>query len=538
MLGFQRLAITLLCGLLATSQIFAEDVATPSQMVADSAEDLQCVDFLKKLQQSEAFEFSETPLNEALNFLSEKTGINFLLDLQALAEEGLAEDIPVSFWSQQITCRSALHHILRQHDLNWTVENEVVVIRPRYLNNEKLQSRFYLISSMLTQQEPVTEITAPTTQFGGGVGINQGFGMMGSTPASTKSSQTDRLIEVLQISPGIEWEETSGAGGSAVPMHFQWGDVLAIQQNFQAHLELMTLLSQLQGNKAATSSLAATELKYQQELTQRNQQIIKALDQEVQVQYQETPLNEAVTHLGQLIGETIYLEENSLADEGISPDVPVSLACAGISARSALKLLLGQAHTSLTYELDHECLMILSEVTAEEKYHTRVYDVSNLVAAGEIPAPLPGFGGGAFGGGYSGFGGGNGGFGGQGFNGGGYFFQLADSPAAGTSTTGQKKKRKKAAQEETEHMPSEDIPMPSAGSFGMNNSIWLEDALIEICTVPFQNYDGYGGQLLFYETPERRLLVVSHNLAGQEEVSQAIQNLTRLHANAVSKPVQ
>ena len=81
-----------------------------------------------KLAMPVSLEFVETPISDIVDFLRDYTGVNFLLDRVALENEGVTSDTPVTIHVEQIPLKSALHHLLRQLNLTYKVENDVVLI--------------------------------------------------------------------------------------------------------------------------------------------------------------------------------------------------------------------------------------------------------------------------------------------------------------------------------------------------------------------------------------------------------------------------
>ncbi len=160
------------------------------------------------------------------------------------------------------------------------------------------------------------------------------------------------------------------------------------------------------------------------------ERIVNALDDQTELSFSDTPLDQAIEYLADLHNIPIIIDEKALEDEGIAKDTPVpNLQLSGITLRSALKLMLEPL--GLNYVIEDEVMKITTQAIAEETLQTRVYPVGDLVIP--ITSGLGGgfgtlFGGGLggygdFGGGYGGYGGGFGSFGGGlGGYGGGYGF--------------------------------------------------------------------------------------------------------------------
>jgi hypothetical protein len=160
------------------------------------------------------------------------------------------------------------------------------------------------------------------------------------------------------------------------------------------------------------------------------QRIQTALADTTEIAFVDTPLSEVMSFLSDLHNITIILDETALMEEGVATDQPISRELAGISLRSALKIIL-EPH-GLTYIIEDEVMKITTQVKADEKLSTRVYPVGDLVipivtplsgGLGQGLGGVGGFGGqgglggngGQFGLGGAGYGGGGGGGGGGGF---------------------------------------------------------------------------------------------------------------------------
>ena len=107
------------------------------------------------------------------------------------------------------------------------------------------------------------------------------------------------------------------------------------------------------------------------------EKIRQSLDKQTDVDFNETPLKDALQFLKDLHNINIFLDETAISDEGIQTDTPITLQLSGISFRSVLKLMLEPLQ--LTYVIDDEVMKITTTVKAGEKLYTRVYPVGDLV---------------------------------------------------------------------------------------------------------------------------------------------------------------
>ena len=121
-------------------------------------------------------------------------------------------------------------------------------------------------------------------------------------------------------------------------------------------------------------------------MTPAEQRIRAALDAQTEVEFIDTPLLDAMDFIANQHNFTLILDETALADEGIATDEPINRVLSGISLRSTLNIMLKPL--GLTYVIDNEVMKITTEVAADEKLETRVYDIRRFAAAGIEPDEL------------------------------------------------------------------------------------------------------------------------------------------------------
>jgi hypothetical protein len=152
------------------------------------------------------------------------------------------------------------------------------------------------------------------------------------------------------------------------------------------------------------------------------QEILKQLDEPTRMDFEETPLDEAVEYLSEYHGIDILVDRRALDTIGLGTDTPVTVRVKGISLRSGLKLMLKSIDPTLAYTIENEVLVLTTREVVEQNLTTRNYPVADLVLPIQDTrfvgpggfngvAAEGGFGGGAFGGGglnqLGGFGAGN-----------------------------------------------------------------------------------------------------------------------------------
>lgn len=73
-------------------------------------------------------EFTETPLEQVVNQIQEEHGISIQLDVPALRDAGLNPQEPITVNVRNVSLKSALRLMLKQHQLTYIIQNEVLTI--------------------------------------------------------------------------------------------------------------------------------------------------------------------------------------------------------------------------------------------------------------------------------------------------------------------------------------------------------------------------------------------------------------------------
>lgn len=120
--------------------------------------------------------------------------------------------------------------------------------------------------------------------------------------------------------------------------------------------------------------------------TKETQKIYAALQEPTQIEFIETPLQDALTFLRDQHDIRIVLDKKSLDDIGVSTDVPVTKRINGLSLHSALNLLLDDL--DLTFAVWSESLLITVPARAETLLEVRIYNVQPLIGENEDSSAL------------------------------------------------------------------------------------------------------------------------------------------------------
>ena len=177
----------------------------------------------QSLLQDTEVNFVGSPLEEAFKYLQDLHSIEIWVDKEALEEEGINTDAPITFQMSGISLDSALNMMLEPLQLDYVIKNEVLVITTKVRAEDTLKTRVYNLSRLphLTPKELVEIIVggSPTNATGSG-GV---------------ASETVTLI------PDSKWELIDGEGGTA------WAGktTLIICQTQRVHRQIVALLDQL-----------------------------------------------------------------------------------------------------------------------------------------------------------------------------------------------------------------------------------------------------------------------------------------------------
>ena len=122
---------------------------------------------LQALNDEVILEFNESPLSEVVDFLKNANDIPIIIDRRALDETGMASDTPVTVSFAGISLRSGLARMLGELDLDYFIQNEVLVITSREAARAQLDPRIYKIDGLKIAEdkliEIITSMVAPDT---------------------------------------------------------------------------------------------------------------------------------------------------------------------------------------------------------------------------------------------------------------------------------------------------------------------------------------------------------------------------------------
>lgn len=122
------------------------------------------------LDDQSSAQFVEQPLKVAIEFLASRHEIPILLDKQILEAAGITEDTPITLTVAGVPLRSILNLMLKEHNLTYVIQNDVMMITTVEEAANRLQTRVYPVGDL------VINLNAQSLGGGGGGALGGAFG--------------------------------------------------------------------------------------------------------------------------------------------------------------------------------------------------------------------------------------------------------------------------------------------------------------------------------------------------------------------------
>lgn len=130
---------------------------------------------LSELHKTTSLDVVEMPLREVVNYLSELHNIPIVLSAKKLDEAGIRPDTPVTKTLRGITLRSALRLLLKDLELTYLIQDEVIQITTPDDASTQLTTKVYPVGDLVVPVQPPLNPLSP-----GGMGpMNGGSNMNG-----------------------------------------------------------------------------------------------------------------------------------------------------------------------------------------------------------------------------------------------------------------------------------------------------------------------------------------------------------------------
>lgn len=172
--------------------------------------------FLAALEEPTTINFTETPLQDVVDYLKSAHKIEIQLHTRALEDVAIGSDTPVTCHLKDVNLASALNLLLTDMDLTYIIKNEVLLITTKDMAATELLTRTY----------PVGDLVEPKGE--------------------------DKLIKAITstVQP-MTWDEVGGPGSIVfVPA----AKSFVISQLREVHDEVLTLLRALRSARKVSAA--------------------------------------------------------------------------------------------------------------------------------------------------------------------------------------------------------------------------------------------------------------------------------------------
>ena len=107
----------------------------------------------RALDEPTSIEFVETPLQDVIDYLEERHSIEIQLDKVAMEEVGIGTDTPVTKKIKGVSLRSALHLMLHELKLTYTIEDDVLLITTPETEEAHETTRIYDVADLVVSKD-------------------------------------------------------------------------------------------------------------------------------------------------------------------------------------------------------------------------------------------------------------------------------------------------------------------------------------------------------------------------------------------------
>jgi hypothetical protein len=307
----------------------ADDAVPPAEQIeiSDEPRGIDPAQFVPaELAQPATVDLTNSSIAELAEWVGMQTGLRVLIDQPRLEEMGYTEGEPISDRLDNEPVYLLLNR-LKSLDLGWTINDGVITISTEDYIADLYTTRSYTLTTLLDAEY-----------------------------------DEQQLIDTIHESTSGEWVDLDGIGGELQLL----GDVLFVRQTAAVQREVEGLLLAIQQPARRTFILDSPQ----------NQRIRDRLRETVSVDFEDTPLSEAMETLTQATGISIRLDQRSLRDGGIRVREPLTLS---LEDRQLDTVLAAAFHNlRLTWNIEDGVLWITTQSTAADRLKAAVYDVRDL----------------------------------------------------------------------------------------------------------------------------------------------------------------
>ncbi|MGD9721940.1 MAG: DUF4974 domain-containing protein [Pirellulales bacterium] len=295
-------------------------------------------------------DIGELALQDLVKLLGEHQ-VDAYLDTKALEEAGLDTDTPVRpIKLTEISLRSVLDLVLANLDLTYVLRDGKLQITTTDVASQELITRIYRVEDLVRVKDA----------------------------AGNERDDFDALMNLIANTAKPDtWENVGGPGSMS---GFQ--GTLVVSQTENVHDEIAQLLPALREARVKQQTGVAAEpidAARPADLALRRK-FAEQSRMPADLNFQETPLAEAMARVAEKFGLQIVLDEKALEEAGLGDDTPVTAELRQVPLPTALALILQPL--DVTYLVKDEVVLVTTTDVASQELTNVVYPVGDLVQLG------------------------------------------------------------------------------------------------------------------------------------------------------------
>lgn len=330
----------------------------------------------KALETPISLDYEADPLHVVIRTIALDAKVNIMIDEQALTEEGVSIDEPITRKNKGISAARVLSRILEPLGLTWIIENHIVLVTTIIAAQDILTTVTYPVGDLVNYEKEHRpdemsandENLSEFVQFGGRSG---GVCPCGGSETADRPGQW--LIHLLETNTSCCWGNLhEGPGGSISFI----GNCLIVRQTHHVQEEVDQLLRAVRQFTQAELKSSPVSIRPRYYPAEEDAVVRKALTKVISLHCKELPLNDFVRDMGRTLGIPVHIDERALNEEGVSINEPISQDLEDIPAESIVKITCEPF--GLIGLVEDGQLFVTSILAAEEREFTKVHDIRDL----------------------------------------------------------------------------------------------------------------------------------------------------------------
>ncbi len=311
----------------------AAEVATAEQAI------------LQKLEQPTDLVFSETPLREVLERISQKHKLQILPDPKRLEDANVALDAPVTRSLKGLKLRQALNVVLRDLGLAWVIRDEVLEITSREAADTFLVIRTYPVGDLVRLRGKVRDDQRAKDGLGG---------------------------VIRDVIAADSWANAGGPGTLELAR-----SVMVVSQTLEKHAAIARLLAVLRQTRHQVTELKGEARLAIIDADDENATIHAKMRRNVSIDWAEKPLKECASALEAEHGFAVEVSQKKVEAAGKTLDTPLTARLSSVSLGAALDR--ATRPHGLGWMVRDGVLLITTLEHVDTHLTTRVYPIPDLL---------------------------------------------------------------------------------------------------------------------------------------------------------------